>query len=386
LEPGQAIMALKKIRKPLLVFFVICFILIIIRIILPVVLLFWANNQLAQMKGYNGHINDIQLRLLRGTYTIDSLFMNKVDTTNGKATPFFRSEKIDFSLDWPALLNRSLVGNLTFEKPTLVFTKDKVEPAQLLRDSTYLRKLLDDFMPLNINRIEINDGTLRFRDESTKPVVDLEMTHAYLVAQNLRNSYDSTDVLPARVRAYATLYEGSLTFDMQMNPMAIDPTFDLNTELTNTNLVLLNDFFQAYARVDVNRGRFGLYAEAAARDGKFVGYVKPVIKGLDILGKEDRKDNPLRMLWEAMVGGASQVLKNQRKDQLATKVPFEGSIAKSDANMWYAVMNILRNAFVHAMQSTNDNEISLKAVDNPKQPKKMLLQRVFGRKKSKPKP
>ena len=123
-----------------------------------------------------------------------------------------------------------------------------------------------------------------------------------LLAQRLRNSYDSSAVLPASIHATADVYEGKLRFDAKLNPLANAPTFDMSAELTQTNLVKLNDFFQAYAKVDVNDGRFGLYTEVAAKDEEFKGYVKPVIKNLDILGKEDRKDNLLQKLWEAVAG------------------------------------------------------------------------------------
>jgi hypothetical protein len=161
--------------------------------------------------------------------------------------------------------------------------------------------------------------------------------------------------------------------------MADNPTFDMNLNIQNTNLIKLNDFFQAYAKVDVNKGIFGLYAEAAAKDGKFVGYVKPLINDLDVLGKEDRKDNILRKLWEGMVGTAGQVLKNQEEDQVATKINFEGSVENPDTSLWNTIANILRNAFVRALQPAIDNQINLASVNEVKE-KKTFLQKVFGKK------
>ncbi len=56
---------------------------------------------------------------------------------------------------------------------------------------------------------------------------------------------------------------------------------------------------------------------------EFTGYVKPLIKDLDVLGKEDRKDNLLRKLWEAIAGGAGKLFENKSKDQVATKFPLK---------------------------------------------------------------
>jgi Domain of Unknown Function (DUF748) len=374
-------MHLKK-SKSLKIVGVIILILILIRVALPYIVLHFANKNLAAMKGYYGHIKDIDLFLIGGAYTIDSIYLQKRDATTQRQLPFFASQRIDLSIEWRSIFHGSLVGELIFDRPTLLFTKDKVEPNQLRQDSTDFKKLLNDFMPLRINRVEIRKGIVRYRDEGSTPLVDVEITNMSLLAQNLRNSYDSSTLLPAKVTASASLYEGDLSFNMHINPLANAPTFDLNTEIKNTNLVKLNDFFQAYAKIDVNKGTFGMYTEVAAKEGKFTGYVKPIIKNLDVLGKEDRKDNILRKLWEATAGAAGQVFKNQSKDQIATKIPFEGNIDKPNTNVWFAIMNILRNAFIQALQPSIDNEINIAAVDNPKKQEKTFLQKVFGKKNS----
>jgi len=285
---------------------------------------------------------------------------------------------IDVSVEWKALFHGSFVGEFVFDDPMLRFTKDKVEPAKVRKDSTSFKKLLNDFMPLDVNRFEVNNGRIQYKDENTKPKVDIQMTNTYILAQNLRNSYDSAVLLPAKVQASSTIYEGTLKFNMKLNPLKDTPTFDLNAELSNTNLVKLNEFLQAYAKVDVNKGTFGLYTEVAAKEGKFAGYVKPIIKDLDVLGKEDRKDNILRKLWEGIVGTAADVFTNHPKDQLATKVPFHGELKEPDTNLWYAVGSVLRNAFIQALQPAIDSEINIASVDHPKEEKKTFLQRLFG--------
>ncbi len=172
---------------------------------------------------------------------------------------------------------------------------------------------------------------------------------------------------------------------MKLNPLSDDPTFDMNTEAKNIELVRLNEFFQAYAKVDVNKGTFGLYAEAAAKGGKFDGYVKPIIKDLDVLGKEDRKDNILHKLWEGIIGTIADVFTNQPKDQFATKIPFKGEVKNLDPNIWYAVGAIIKNAFIHALAPAIDNEINIKSVDSPKEEKETFLQKIFGGKSAKKK-
>ena len=217
-----------------------------VRLALPYVVLHFANNSLAKMDGYYGKIRDIDLALLRGAYRIDSIFINKIDSVTHKETPFFSASVVDLSVEWKALLNGSVVGEATFINPRLRFTKDKVEPDDVRKDSSQFKKLQDDFMPLKVNRFEIRNGHIQYIDENSNPPVDVSLTSANIIGLNLRNSYDSTNsLLPATIKGHANVYEGTLDLSMKLNPLAEVPTFDMNAELANTNLVNLNDFFKA---------------------------------------------------------------------------------------------------------------------------------------------
>lgn len=366
-------------RRTAKILIAVLVLIVTVRLILPYVILHFANRSLENMNGYHGHINDIDLAIIRGAYKIDSIYINKEDTVTHKQTPFFASRVIDLSVEWKALFKGSIVGELVFQRPYLLFTKDKVEPKEVVKDSADFRQILDKFMPLSINRCELRNGVIQYKDFGSSPNVDIAMTNLHLLAQNLRNSYDSSAVLPASIHATADVYEGKLRFDAKLNPLADAPTFDMSAELNNTNLVKLNDLFQAYAKIDVNKGRFGLYTEVAAKDEAFTGYVKPLIKDLDVLGKEDRKDNLFQKLWEAIAGGAGKLFENRSKEQVATKIPFKGRLDDPKTNIWLAITNILQNAFIHALQPSIDNEISLASVEEDKKEKKTFLQKIFSK-------
>jgi hypothetical protein len=369
-----------KKRTVLIIAISLVVLLVMGRLLLPYVVLNYLNKTLANMKGYRGHIEDVDIALIRGAYKIDSIYLHKVDTVKDKEIPFFAASVVDLSVEWKALFHGSIVGEMVFERPMLRFTKDKVEPKQVRNDSTGFKKLLDDFMPLKVNRVEINDGEIQYKDEFSKPKVDLALTHTYAQALNLRNSYDSAALLPASLTMRADLYEGKLSLNAKMNPLANDPTFDMNADLKHTNLAKLNEFFQAYAKVDVNKGEFGLYTEVAAKQGDFAGYVKPLIQDLDVLGQEDRKDNIFQKMWEGLVGTAGEVFRNQSKDQVATKIEFKGSLKNPDTDVWNAIYRVLENAFIQALQPSIDHEINIASVETKKEEKKTLLQKILGKK------
>lgn len=356
------------------------------RLALPYVILHYANKTLATMEGYRGHIRDIDIALIRGAYQIDSAYLNKVDSITQQETPFVAISKVDLSVEWAALLQGSIVGKVTFNKPVIRFTRDKVEPKDVQKDSSQLKHVLDGFMPLKVNRFNVHEGQIQYIDHNSNPPVDVSLTAAEITGINLINSYDSVGtMLPASIRATANIYDGTLNFNMKLDPLAEDPTFDMNAELKNTDLVKLNDFFKAYAKADVSKGSFGLFTEIAAKDGRFSGYVKPLIQDLKVLGAEDRKDNILRKLWEGLVGTAGEAFENQRNDRLATKIPFEGSINNPQANVWYAIVQVMQNAFVHALQPSFDRDINIADVKTDKEKpgkeddKKSMLGKLFSK-------
>jgi hypothetical protein len=359
-------------------------VLIVIRLILPYVVLHYANKTLANVPGYYGHIEDIDLSLYRGAYQIDSIYLNKKDSATGKQTDFFKAGRIDLSVEWKALLHGSLVGELVVDRPSLIFTKDKTELGDVKKDTNDFRLVLDKFMPLNINRFEIRNGRLHYADNGAKPKVDLTMKDIDVIAKNLKNSYDSAQLLPASVTASAKAYEGTFDLNMRLNPLAKVPVFDINAELKNTNLVLMNDFMQAYGNFDVNKGRFGLYTELAAKDGRFEGYVKPLIKDLDVRGKEDKKDSFFHKIWESVVGAVGVVFRNQKKDQIATRVRLEGSFKDPKTNVLDAIWEVLRNAFIQALVPSVDNQINIASLDkDEKKDDRNLIQRIFNGNKEK---
>lgn len=350
-------------------------ILVVLRIALPFILLHFANKTLADVNGYYGHVNDIDVSLFRGAYTLDSFYLNKLDDQTDRQTEFMSARVVDLSLEWKALLKGRLVGELVFEQPALCFTENRVELKDVTKDTSDFRQLLNDFMPIEVNRCEFRDGSLRYVDKTASSTVDVAITHLNAEALNLRNAYSSEEVLPASIEAAGDVYAGSMDFSMKLNPLAKQPAFDLNTTVEHASLVQMNDVFQSYGGFDVNKGEFNMYAEAVTKDGKFTGYVKPFIQGIDVVDwkGQDKKDRFFQKIWETVVGGAAELLENQKKDQLATKINFKGTIDDPQTNIFQIVVIILQNAFVKALSPAIDNQINLSKLTKEKKERRKGL-------------
>lgn len=351
----------KKWKKAYSIIIAVIVILVLIRILLPGIVLRYANKTLAQMEGYSGHVEDITISLYRGAYQLDRLFINKLDSASGEQTAFFQVDRIDLSIEWRALFNGALVGELIFEAPSLVFTKDKAEINQVAADTTDFRQLLQDFMPLRVNRFEVQQGKIHYIDSTANPIVNLTLEQTYILAENLRNTIQGGEKLPSTIVAQAQAYGGQLDLDVQLDALAEWPTFDLTAEIAGANLPDLNEFFMAYGKFDISRGTFGLYSEFAADDGKFKGYVKPIIKNLEVVGLEDQRDGFFQRAKEAVIDLIGQILENPEKEQVASRVPIEGTFNESDVLVWEAIWQVLRNAFVEALIPSVDHAIDIRS-------------------------
>lgn len=370
-------------RRSVRIWLIVIGVLFIFRLFLPTIVLHYCNKTLANMDGYYGEVRDIDISLYRGAYEIKDIYINKKDSASGVQTLFFRASHIDLSVEWSALLKGRIVGELIFDNASLYFTKDVTEISHVKKDTNDFRQLLEDFMPLKINRFEVKNSSLQYIDNTSKPKVDIALTNLYILALNLKNVVDSNSLLPATVKARGNAYEGNVEVNIRLNPLARDATFDLDAEISKVNLVKLNDFMKAYAGVDVNKGEFGLYSELAAKEGNFTGYVKPLIKDLDVVGPEDRNDAFFTKIWETIVGAVGEVFENQKKDQLATRIPLRGSFKNPNTDVLAAIWEVLRNAFIQALMPSVENKININSVDEEEKEKKGFFRKIFGGKKDK---
>jgi hypothetical protein len=347
-------------------FLILVVLLIGARLALAPLLLRFVNQKLDEIPDYRGHIEDVDLELYRGAYRIEGMVLEK---ESGKIpVPFFKARSVDLSVEWNALLRkRTLVGEIVVTGPEVNFVvappkagpKAKREMGQTSIDSSWTEKVKQLF-PFEINRFAIREGQIHYRDLHRNPKVDIHLDHLEAEAAGLTNTRRGQEDLPAEFHAVGrAMGHANLKIDMKLAPLAQSPTFDLNAELTGLRLKELNDFFRAYAKVDVSGGTFGLYTEAAAADGRFKGYLKPVVKDLQVLGGEDEEDNPFRKAWEAVVAGVSEVLENQPKEQTATQIPFSGSLDHPEAGIWPTVGTLLRNAFLEALRPSLNRSIGI---------------------------
>jgi hypothetical protein len=356
-------MALRwKGNTKLKILLVIVVLLVGFRLTLPYFVTRYVNKVLSELEGYRGQIYDVDIHLIRGAYQIDSLKVFKIDGNN--EIPFIDIPLMDLSVEWNSLFKGKVVGEIKFDDPKLNFiigkkTEGEGSGEQTGEDVDWT-KPIKKLMPLQINKLTIKEGSVVFYDFTTKPKVDLSLNNVYLIAENLNNAKEQNDLLPSKVFMRATsIGGGNLEMHMRINVLKEMPDLDMDVKFENVDMTALNDFFEAYARIDVEKGDFNLYSELAVKEGNINGYVKPLFNNLKVVDWKSDKDKPARLVWESIAGVLVELFENQPENQFATRVPLRGNISNVDAPFWPTLWNIFRNAFVEAFAKNTDDTITI---------------------------
>jgi hypothetical protein len=336
---------------------IIAVLLIAVRLALPHFVLKYVNRKLDELPQYDGRVGDVDIHLIRGAYTIKNVNIVKT-ATNAPPEPFVAADSVDLSVQWKELFHGAIVGEIAFDHASLNFLKAKTEEQSQTSIDKSWTKIVSDLFPFRINRFVIENSQIAYKEPDANPPIDLRVTQFTAVATNLTNTRDVAAKLPAALKMRGkTIGNGDIAVALKFNPLIEEPTFDLNFALTNVDMTALNPFLEAYAKANVKRGVFDVIIEMAGENGRFEGYVKPLMKDLDMLDLKEDSKNPLKLAWQAVLAGVVKIFKNHPKDQLATKIPVSGAFDQKGVDLWATIGNVLRNAFVHAFSPTFDNTI-----------------------------
>lgn len=322
--------------------------LIAVRLALPEIVKRFVNRTLDGLNGYSGEVADIDLSLWRGAYQIKGL---KIFKTNGKVpVAFVSADVIDLSVEWRALLQGRIVAELELFTPKLNFVNAEAPAQRQTKVDKSWTDTVRELVPFDINKVVIHDGQVHYRDLESKPRVDVFVKQLQATARNLTNSEKLGHSLYATMDASGVaMGSGKLRFDGRIDPYAKRPTFDMRMRLDGLELKQLNEFLQAYANVDAEKGTFSLDAEFTASRGRFKGYAKPFVKNLQVLTWNQDKESFFGKLWEGAVQVVAEVFTNHPKDQIATRIPFSGSFDQPDADILSTIGGVLQNAFLQSL-------------------------------------
>lgn len=335
----------------------------VVRAMLPWVVARYVNEQLEDMGDYRGHVADVDLSVVRGAYVLRDLTIIKESGTAEE--PFLMLPQTDLSVEWKALFRGELVGEIHMLRPVMNLVQgESTEETQLGAGVSWPEQVRKLF-PFHFDRIDVTGGTLTFRAPGIEAEESLTLRDLHIALTNLTNVDNLDEPAFASFDVNGLFAEDTpLAVIGHVDPNASQPTFDLDMSLEDARLVDVNPWLEEFLNVDAESGVFSMYAELAAAEGRFEGYIKPILENADIFSLDEPSDGPLQKAWEALVGLVAAVLTNPEEDQVATRLPFSGDLDDPEADVLTAMVNLLRNAFVAAFNHAVEGTVTIGNVDS----------------------
>lgn len=341
---------------------VVVAILVAVRLALPVALKSYVNSELGKMKDYTGAVADVDVALLTSEYALDNLVLEK---RGGEVPePLLQIERVELGIDWDALLSAELVADIYALNPVLSFVDGPTEATSQLGGGPDWIARLNAIVPFQVNAFTAENGTVKlFRTEDSSGTDEIsEISQISVEANNFTNTREENDEVFATFELSGMVQDTApLKISAELDPIADPPEITLDASLVELPLTRLNALLRSYASIDAHAGNVEIYLEFASADGRFDGYVKPLIEDADIL-RLDEEGTFFGKVWEGVVEFAKNIFENQKTDQIAAEVPLTGKLTAVDAELIPAVFSILRNAFIEALSAGLGDKISLENV------------------------
>ncbi len=106
-------------------------------------------------------------------------------------------------------------------------------------------------------------------------------------------------------------------------------------------------------------GSFSLYSEIQVKNDKIDGYLKPFFKDVDVYDRrQDKQKDIFRKMYEGLVGGVLGLLKNERRDAVATRADLSGQVENPETSTWQIIVNLVQNAFFKSILPGFEHEVS----------------------------
>jgi hypothetical protein len=208
-------------------------------------------------------------------------------------------------------------------------------------------------------------GRLGMVNKAADPSYQVFLDSMNFQLTNLSNRFRHGE---ARARLQGNFMGSGLTLvTATFRPEKSGPDFDLNVKIEGTQLSSMNKLLRAYGDFDVVAGSFSLYSEIEVKNDKIDGYLKPHFKDMDVYDRRQYKEKEIfRKMYEGLVGGVLGLLKNQPREEVATRADLSGEVEDPETSTWQIIIRLVQNAFFKSILPGFERETSPDREDSEK--------------------
>lgn len=209
---------------------------------------------------------------------------------------------------------------------------------------------------LRADKVSIVKSDLGFQNKAANPDYRLFLANLEVHLTNFSNQL-AEGTMVAKVTG-KFMGSGQTVVGATFRPETKGPDFALAASIENTQMRTMNKLLRAHGNFDVVQGFFSVYTEFRVKNGAVRGYVKPLFKEMDVYdSRQDREKGLFQKIYEGLVGGASKVLENIPRDEVATKADISGSLENPQASTWQVLVNLIQNAFFQSILPGFEGEL-----------------------------
>lgn len=369
-------------KKRYIIPLIVLILLMLFRMFLPIWVRHHTNNILSEIPGYVGNVEDIDIEIFRGGYSINGMSFRK--TTSQSKIPFIKIPRIEISVDWESVSEGKIASKIKLHNPEINWVLEDWKDTSRNTKTENWKKAWTDLAYLDINLIEIHQGKIEFVEFSKNPPINLGVAQLELKAENLQTVIEKERILPSPIFASGiTKGQGKFSLEGNMNLKKKIPEMDLSFSLENADASILNNFTGHYGNFSFQKGKLNIYGEADLTNANFKGYIKPIF--VDTALKNNQIDFS-EDLWEGFELFFNDLLKHQGTSPLTTKISVETKLDDTEIGPWSAIITSLKKNWIQTFQQKAAAENVVEKPKLSKEAKRKLQQEENARRKKELRP
>ena len=124
----------------------------------------------------------------------------------------------------------------------------------------------------------------------------------------------------------------------------------------------VNPWLREYIKADAEAGKFELYMELAAADGKFKGYAKPILQDVDMYRSERAEQSPLGACGKGSSTSPPKCWRTRRPTRWRRAFRSPAPSRIRETSLFATIASVMRNAFISAFARSLEGSITLRDV------------------------
>lgn len=253
-------------------------------------------RRLDTLDGYESAIGRVEVDFPAGRLSFFDVTLTRIGGAVGR--PFVAIARLDIVVEQSAVDRDVLTyKSIVLHEPSLVFvTGESPATSQLTFDPDWQAKV--NVLPYPTDRVEIFDGRVEYRDDTTRPSTSLIVSDLHLRADNLGRAKVREGRRGATLVGSARVMDlSALTLELEFTPGVVDLDAAIRLRLAPLPLRDLNRLMEGRLGIDISSGTLALVADLDVHDGHLRGTVTPALRRVRVLGvHETEVVHPVREL------------------------------------------------------------------------------------------